>query len=86
MNEACITVEREDPKKETCGMKFCMFHRWADLRGIGATVDSICELPGSGGNVLVATRPANDPLQETTPYGVRRLPKCLKSKLLVSLG
>ncbi|TSC60585.1 MAG: hypothetical protein LiPW15_463 [Parcubacteria group bacterium LiPW_15] len=86
MNEIGVTVEKRDPERETCGMKFCMFHSWTDIRGIGAAVDSICRLPGDGGNVLVATQSEGDPAQERTAYGVRRLPKCLKSKLPVFLG
>jgi len=56
-----------------CGMKYCPFHHWAKVTNEHGPCDSICELPGEGGNVLWA--------QGIKTSG-KRLPKCFKIKPL----
>jgi hypothetical protein len=71
-----------------CGMKFCPFHRWATISSPGP-IDSICTLPGEGGNVIDCS-PFHQPDREvemreedgTLHVEHRRLPKCLAVKPL----
>lgn len=70
--------------EECCGMKYCPFHRWAKVTNPYGAVDSVCELPGDGGNVLQCY-PYNDNErtirielgENVITCPVKRLPKCL---------
>lgn len=74
-----------------CGMKRCPFHRWTVVsNSTGMPIDSICTLPGDGGNVL-SCAPFNEgkDLERRLKINgqrcgspIKRLPKCLKVKPL----
>lgn len=78
----------EDVSDLACGMKFCPFHKWANLSGLRGPIDSICDLPGDGGNILQMV--LHDPWDEKWSFKqgdtlrIRRLSKCLKIRPLES--
>jgi hypothetical protein len=68
-----------------CEMKYCPFHAWAKIMNPKGPGDSICNLPGEGGDVLFSANFDGEYRRKPKDLqyaGTERLPKCFKTKPL----
>lgn len=75
----------DEDKGTACGGKACPFHHWARITNPLGPGDSICELPGDGGNVICCYPDAYPDdrvihVNGRSTCNHRRLPKCLALK------
>jgi len=79
-----INAGADEDGGTACGMKLCPFHEWAKVTNPRGPGDSVCRLPGDGGDVLFRYPGYEDErvihINGKWVAHTRRLPKCLKIK------